>query len=60
MEKVKLQFQTPQDLANFRNFAGIKIVKTEVVNLVLHCECDKELIAVAITKFGAMVTDLPA
>lgn len=59
MEKVFIQFQTPQDLSNFRKQAKDKIFKTEISDLVLHCECDKELIAIAITKYGAIVKDIP-
>jgi hypothetical protein len=58
MERVILQFQTPQDLIGFRKQAGAVIIKSDVTNLILHCDCTKEVIAIAINEFGAVVKDI--
>lgn len=55
MEKVSLQFQTPQDLSNFRKFVKVGITDFNIANLQLTCEGEKEIIAMAITSYGAKI-----
>lgn len=50
-----LQFQTPQDLSAFRKFAKDGISDLNIVELQLTCDCAKEIIAQAITAYGAIV-----
>jgi hypothetical protein len=59
MEKVSLHFQTPQDLTNFRLSVEMHVISTDVANLVIYCECSREVIARAMTEFGAVVKDIP-
>lgn len=58
MERVVIQFQTPQDLAIFRTYAKEQIIKTNVADLSVLCDCSREAIAIAITKYGATVKSL--
>jgi hypothetical protein len=55
MDKVILQFQTPQDLSAFRKFAKEGISDLNIVELQLTCDCSKEIIGQAITGYGATV-----
>ena len=59
MEKVALQFQTPQDLYNFRRSCTGTILKVDFANLVVYCECSKIDVSNAITRYGAVMTDFP-
>ncbi|MDB5197397.1 MAG: hypothetical protein JWP88_1768 [Flaviaesturariibacter sp.] len=56
-EKVTLQFQTPQDLTNFRKSLDARQVRTDIPNLRLTCECTKNDLALAMNSFGAKVIE---
>ena len=51
---ITLQFQTPQQLAAFRKTVA-KHVKTDIVNLILICDCSETDLELAIKNFGATV-----
>lgn len=55
MDKVILQFQTPQDLSAFRKFAKDGVSDVNIAELQLTCNCSKEIIGQAITAYGATV-----
>ena len=55
-ELVTLQFQTPQDMTNFRKSIQHEITKVDIANLRLSC-CTKEDIALAMNSFGAKVVE---
>ena len=55
MELVTLQFQTPQDLTNFRKSVIHKENKIDIANLRLTCQCTAEDLALAMNSFGAKV-----
>ncbi|MDB5253397.1 MAG: hypothetical protein JWP27_2566 [Flaviaesturariibacter sp.] len=57
MERVTLQFQTPQDLTNFRKSVLGKPIETDIHNLTLTCECSPTDIALAMNSFGARVIE---
>ena len=57
MEFVTLQFQTPQDLTNFRKAVIHKPNKIDIPNLRLTCECDKHNVALAMNNYGARVIE---
>ncbi|RYZ26708.1 MAG: hypothetical protein EOP49_43115 [Sphingobacteriales bacterium] len=59
MEKVILQFQTPQDFQSFRKMAGESIISVSIVELSIICNCALVDIASAINQFGAVVRDAP-
>jgi hypothetical protein len=59
MEKVKVQFQTPQDFQKFRKMAIESIVSVSIPDLYVICECAMLDVATAINQFGAIVTDVP-
>jgi hypothetical protein len=54
---VTLQFQTPQDLTNFRKAVTHKPNKIDIANLRLVCECDKHNVALAMNNYGAVVIE---
>jgi hypothetical protein len=54
MEKVTLQFQTPQDLSNFRK-AACEIKEINIRELTMLCECTQVEIARAMNYYGARV-----
>jgi hypothetical protein len=56
MEKVKLQFQTPQDLTHFRKSVKDGILEIDIANLTLICDCTKIDIARAMNN-GATVIE---
>jgi hypothetical protein len=60
MERVKVQFQTPQDFQKFRKMATSSIVSVSIPGLYVICNCELLDIASAINQFGATVTDMPA
>jgi hypothetical protein len=57
MERVTLQFQTPQDLTNFRKSVIDKPIQTDIHNLTLTCDCSLTDIALAMNSFGAKVIE---
>jgi hypothetical protein len=59
MEKVKVQFQTPQDFQKFRKMAIESIVSVSIADLYVICKCATLDVATAINQFGAVVTDVP-
>jgi hypothetical protein len=59
MEKVKVQFQTPQDFQKFRKMAIESIVSVSIPDLYVICKCAMLDVATAINQFGATVTDVP-
>jgi hypothetical protein len=56
MERVTLQFQTPQDLSNFRK-AACEIKEVNIRELTMVCECTKKEIARAMNYYGALVIE---
>jgi hypothetical protein len=54
MERVTLQFQTPQDLSNFRK-AACDIKEVNIRDLTMICECTDTEIARAMNYYGAVV-----
>ena len=54
-ETLMLQFQTPQDLTGFRKAASESILKTDIKNLIVVCNCSDKNVALAMNNFGAMV-----
>jgi hypothetical protein len=57
MEKVKLQFQTPQDLTQFRKTVQEGILEVDIANLTLVCDCTKIDIARAMNNGAVVVED---
>ncbi|GAA4324495.1 hypothetical protein [Flaviaesturariibacter amylovorans] len=57
-EKVKLQFQTPQDFQKFRKMADGKILSFNIAELTVICDCRMVDVATAINKYGAIATDV--
>lgn len=60
METITLQFQTPQDLTNFRKSVNHKTNKIDILNLRLTCQYTPEDVALAINSFGAKVVEQTA
>lgn len=56
MEIVTLQFQTPQDLTAFRKSMNEGVIKVDIHNLTLLCDCSKVDIARAMNN-GAIVIE---
>lgn len=56
MDKVTLQFQTPQDLTGFRK-AACEIKEVNIRELTMVCECTKQEIARAMNYYGATVIE---
>jgi hypothetical protein len=59
MEIISLQFQTPQALTSFRKLANIKVIRTDVTELVIYCECTPENMELAMKHYGAVVKKEP-
>jgi hypothetical protein len=57
MEKLKLQFQTPQDFQGFRKMVPDSIVSVNIAELTITCTCTKEEIAYAMGRFDAKVIE---
>jgi hypothetical protein len=56
MEKVTLQFQTPQNLTGFRKLlSGDAKFTVDVANLTITCSCSQLDIEKAIKNFGAVI-----
>ena len=58
MEKIALQFQTPQDLSSFRKLIEDPCA-TIIKDLILVCNLTNLEIAKAMNSFGAMVIEPP-
>lgn len=57
MQVIALQFDTPQNLYIFRRTSKVKVVRTDVTELVIYCECCQQDIDYAVKHYGARVKD---
>ena len=59
MEKVRLQFQSAEELVRFQKAISCCAYRIDMPNLILTCECDPTAIATAIAEYAAQVIELP-
>lgn len=57
MELVSLQFQTPQDLASFRQVVKSRTVRVDLKELHLVCHCSESDIELAVNHYHAVVLE---
>ena len=59
MKKLRLQFQSIEDLVGFQKLIAPGCYRIDTVNLILTCECDEEDLKKALEDFKALVIALP-
>ena len=57
MELVSLQFQTPQDLASFRQVVKSRTVRVDLKELHLVCHCSESDIELAVNHYHAVILE---
>lgn len=57
MEMVTLQFQTPQDLALFRQVVKSRTVRVDLKELHLVCHCSESDIELALDHYHAVILE---